>query len=95
MTGFHTEFLCAPREWSEEDRRADAAAEEYESRCEWFDREVCVARNERGIAIPTLPGELGEINRHAMVVRKDVRLRHGVTGKALHEALWRMRRTAA
>ena len=90
---FASLFLSEPSGWSYRDRRADAATEEYESRCESFDRAVCRRRNERGIAIQTLPGELWEINRHARKVQKDVCDRHGVEWKALREALWRLDRS--
>lgn len=89
---FAQEYLCEPMTWSDEDRRADTAAEEYEVRCEAFDRIVCSLRNKRGTAIPGNIEQLATICRNAKVVLADMVGKYGVSPSALRQGLRRLQR---
>lgn len=73
------------------DPHADAAAEEYERRCESFDRLVCSSVNERGIAMPTNCHERGLINSNAKKVMAEILHKYPITFSEFREALGRIR----
>jgi hypothetical protein len=74
----------------ERHRIARELAQEYEETCDLFDRTVCIARNERGVAIPTRPGELGKISAHAIEVKKLITRKaseYGLTWQDIKDAM--------
>jgi hypothetical protein len=87
QAAFETYYLSVPYEFSERDRELLEMAELYENTCEAFDRVVCSARTEHGIAIPTTDVELATINRHARHVRQELRRRYQATYNEFREAL--------
>jgi hypothetical protein len=64
---FASEYMA---EWQPTARVFVDAAEEYERRCEEYDRSVCSRLDERGIARPTSGRELSLIGRNAWKVRQ-------------------------
>lgn len=89
---FQQEYLCSwpyNEETLELHKRMDEAAEEYEHRCESFDRVVCQFRNEQDIAMPLNSYEAGAINKHALKVRKEIMAKYSLSPKRFHEALRR------
>lgn len=88
---FVQEFLGIPQIPTERDRFLDRLAEEYHERTEAFDRRVCSGEKD-GVAMPTNGRESGQINRHALQVRKELLERgmgYGITSKELHRAIQR------
>ena len=68
------------------------AAEEYEFECEYYDRCVCLLRNERNIAMPMNGREQGLINRNARKVWNNVCNKYSLSSKDLKDALEHWRR---
>lgn len=64
-------------------------AEEYYSRCDTYDDAVCTGRSKYG-SVPATNEEFRLINRHALKVLKEVRLKAemaGFTYEALRDAM--------
>lgn len=91
-SAFQREYLGVPWTPTPEEKRLRELALEYHKRTEHFDQAHCQRRNERGIAIPTLPGESAICGRHAKQVRDELgmeALRLGFTAKRLSEEIQR------
>ena len=63
-------FYMGTWEPSEKDNRLHQIAKQYHEETEAYDKTVCSAVNERGIAIPTNSDEQRSINRNALKVRE-------------------------
>ena len=70
---------------------ADLAVKEYDFLCEEFDRMVCHGTTPVGIAIPVNAHERALINQNAKAVRLKMFEKYGVSAKAFHEALKRIK----
>jgi hypothetical protein len=67
-------------EWEREGQLLPLA-KEYHERCEAYDRNVCTGGVDRaGDARPANAHELGIINRHAMLVRRELNQRAAALG---------------
>jgi len=72
------------------DRRLWDLAVEYHQRCEAYDRTVCTGPIVKDGIMPVTHRELALINRHAVVVRRDIAQRAeqmGFTRKELQKAI--------
>ena len=81
---FYNEYLGCPHESLS--KEVYQAADEYEYRCESFDRTVCTTMKD-GIALPNTGAELGLINRNARMVREDILKKYSLTWEELKKGL--------
>jgi hypothetical protein len=89
----HTEGQALfQQEWqqSEQERKADELAQRYHDQTEAFDRTVCTGPILHGSIMPVTPHEMAQVNRNAILVRKQIMLeagQHGITAAEMRHAI--------